>query len=69
MSGLTGPEVAERIKANNEIIESEIQPAFFVLNEKIANAMKENEMLRAQCPHVYTADHVCKFCGTPEAKK
>ena len=65
---MSGQEIHDRIVANNQVIEQEMQPITFVLNKKVAAALAENAQLRRNCTHEYV-NHVCKWCLAEEKTK
>ena len=58
---MDGNEIRTKIAQNNAIIEA-TNPAIFILNEKVAEALKENERLRNICPHKYDETGFCIYC-------
>ena len=56
---MSGNEIRERIDKNNARIQAALNK--FVLNKEIQELMKENDSLRAQCPHNFI-DGVCEYC-------
>jgi len=57
-------EIKQKILFNNQKLETLIKPGQFVLNPEIANLLKENDELRAQCNHEYE-NGVCIYCNKP----
>jgi len=64
---MTQLEIKEQIDANNEMIESLMDPTQFTLNAIIANLLSENAQLQAQCVHEYQDGH-CIYCYKEETK-
>lgn len=62
---MTHEEIKQKIDSNNAKIESMLSPAHFVLNAEIAELLKENEELQAQCEHEYENGQ-CIYCYKQE---
>lgn len=60
---MNGNEIKERIDALNALIEGQLTPSFFTLNKQIEEAQKAIEKLREICPHQFSEDGPCIFCG------
>lgn len=60
-----GEQIAAAINFNNKKIESLLKPGTFILNREVQNLIKENELLREECPHVYERG-ICIYCGEKE---
>lgn len=60
---MSGPEIRNKIIANNKIIE-EGQKSMFVLDRKVLAAIEENKHLRQICKHDFDELGYCKFCDT-----
>lgn len=64
---MNGTEIRERIIKLNEVINDNLTPAFFTLNENIKKAQEEINRLREVCPHEYDDLGYCIYCD--ERKK
>lgn len=60
---MDGNEIRRRIEKNNAIIEA-TNPTIFVLNEKVKEALEDNERLRKMCHHEYDETGHCIYCDT-----
>ncbi len=58
-------EIKEKIDSNNKIIQQLMSPNTFTLNNTIAELLKENATLQAQCNHIYE-DGYCIWCYKEE---
>jgi len=61
---MSGPEIREKIIANNKLISERDDLATFVLNKIVLGAMTENEQLRKICPHEYDEMGFCIYCDS-----
>lgn len=62
-----GLDIKKKIDKNNTLIESLVTPNVFTLNNTVAELLKENEILRKNCPHEYE-DGYCIYCYKEENK-
>ena len=53
---------------NNKKIESLLKPGTFVLNREVQALIESNDMLRAECPHIFEKG-ICIYCGRKEDEK
>lgn len=60
-----GLEIKEKIDLNNHLIQQALTPNIFTLNNTVADLLKENEALQAECPHEYE-DGFCIYCYKEE---
>ena len=60
---MSGLEIKDRLDKNNAQIAKLLHK--FVLTDEINKLLKENDDLRAQCPHEYE-NGMCKFCKIAE---
>jgi hypothetical protein len=65
---MTQNEIFEKIKQNDLLIEQLTDVTHFVLNEKVAKLIKENQYLQSICKHEFE-DGKCKYCNYVEKKK
>lgn len=56
-----GLNIKQQIDENNKIIQDLFNPNAYILNNTIAQLLKENEQLQSQCPHFFENGY-CKFC-------
>lgn len=54
-------EIKKRIDENNARIEKLLTPNIFIMNNLVAELLKENEQLQSSCSHEYE-DDFCKYC-------
>ena len=59
---MTQEKIKETIDKNNRRIEAIFNPAAFVLNEEVAELLKENDSLRKQWAHEYDDNGICIYC-------
>lgn len=59
---MDGREIQKLINFNNKKIEEMLDPTTFVLQPEVQELLKENQELRAKCPHT-VKDGVCIYCG------
>ncbi len=62
---MTNLEIHEKINFNNKLIEDMMSPGQFVLNNTIADLLKENSELQKQCEHHFV-NGFCEFCYKQE---
>jgi hypothetical protein len=62
---MTNLEIHEKINFNNKLIEDMMSPGQFVLNNTIADLVKENSALQKQCEHHFV-NGFCEFCYKQE---
>lgn len=62
---MTNQEIHDKIDANNAMIETLMTPSKFVLNNAVAELIKENTELQKQCIHEFK-DGYCIHCYTKE---
>ena len=60
-----GLEIKEKIDLNNKLIQQALTPNIFTLNNTVADLLKENEALQAECPHEYEKGF-CIYCYKEE---
>ena len=61
----SGEQIAAAINFNNKKIESLLKPGTFVLNREVQALIESNDMLRAECPHIFE-NGICIYCGRKE---
>ncbi len=64
---MTGLDIKAKIDENNRIIESLLRPNQFILNNTIADLLRENVKLQKHCPHKFE-DGFCIYCYGEEKK-
>ena len=62
---MTNLEIKGKIDINNQIIENILNPNQFVLNNVIADLLKENSELQEQCTHNFV-EGFCEYCYKEE---
>lgn len=62
---MTNLEIHEKIKFNNELIGKMLSPGQFVLNNSVAELLKQNSELQNQCTHNFVNGY-CEFCFKEE---
>lgn len=60
-------EIKKQIDFNNKLIEKSLTPNLWVLNNTIADLLKENEELQKECSHKYENGY-CIYCYKQEMK-
>ena len=60
-----GEQIAAAINFNNKKIENLLKPGTFILNREVQALIESNDMLRAECPHVFEKG-ICIYCGKDE---
>lgn len=60
-----GLEIKEQIDRNNGLIEQFLAPNQFVLNNTVAQLLKENAQLQQQCQHEFEEGY-CIYCYKSE---
>lgn len=62
---MTNLEIKEKIDINNRIIEKILNPNQFILNNTVADLLKENTELQKQCTHNFVEGY-CEYCYKEE---
>ena len=62
---MTNLEIKQKIDANNQLIETILNPTAFTLNNTVKELLKENDSLQAQCTHNFV-DGYCEYCYMEE---
>ena len=60
--------IKEQIDRNNKLIEQFLTPNQFVLNNTVAQLLKENAQLQQQCQHEFEEGY-CIYCYKSEEDK
>lgn len=58
-------EIFNKIEENNKLIAQVLSPNLWVLNNTVADLIKENEQLQKECTHKFE-DGFCVFCYKAE---
>lgn len=59
---MTGTEINLKIIKNEQEMAKILLSGNFMLSQDVVRLTKENEELRAKCPHEYNPDGICKYC-------
>lgn len=65
---MTNLEIKQKIDANNEIIQTLLNPSQFTLNNTIRELLEENSSLQKNCNHNFV-EGFCEYCYLQETSE
>lgn len=65
---MNNTEIRRKIDENNKLIKDLMSPNVFILNNTIADLIKDNQKLQEQCIHKFD-DGYCIYCDKEEEDK